>query len=50
MSNEYASILHQKVVDKEVAKEIRKQKRMEREDNMPKCVIDSLTPNEKEIQ
>jgi hypothetical protein len=23
---------------------------MEREDNMPKCVIDSLTPNEKEIQ
>ncbi len=50
MSNEYASILHQKVMDKEVAKEIRKQKRKEREDKMAKCAIDFLTPNEKETQ
>jgi signal recognition particle GTPase len=50
MSNEYASILHQKVMDKEVAKEIREQKKKEREDKMAKCVIDSLTPNEKETQ
>ncbi len=49
-SNEYASILHQKVMDKEVAKEIREQKRREREDKMAKCVTDSLTPNEEETQ
>jgi hypothetical protein len=47
-SNEYASILHQKVMDKEVVKEIREQKWKEREDKMAKCVIDSLTLNEKE--
>ncbi len=37
-------------MDKEVAKEIREQKKKEREDKMAKCVIDSLTPNEKETQ
>lgn len=37
MSNDYASILHQKVMDKEVAKEIKEQKRKEREDKMAKC-------------
>lgn len=50
MSNEYASILHQKVMDKKVTKEIREQKRKEKEDKMAKCVTDSLTPNEKETQ
>ncbi len=37
-------------MDKEVAKEIREQKRREREDKMAKCVTDSLTPNEEETQ
>jgi hypothetical protein len=50
MSNEYASILHQKVMDKEATKEIREQKRKEREDKMAKCAVGSLTPNEKETQ
>jgi hypothetical protein len=35
---------------KEVTKEIKKQKRKEREDKMVKCAIDSLTLNEKETQ
>jgi hypothetical protein len=36
-------------MDKEVTKEIKKQKRKE-EDKMAKCAIDSLTLNEKETQ
>jgi len=37
-------------MDKEVTKKIKEQKRKEREDKMAKCVLDCLTPNEKETQ
>ncbi len=47
--NEYANVLPQKVVDKEVAKEIKEQKK-EKEDKRAKHVVDSFTLVKKTTQ
>jgi hypothetical protein len=41
-SIEYLNILHKKTLNKKIAKEIRQQKRKEREDDKAKHIVNSL--------